>query len=167
MLEGLTDLAFPRDSGLCTRFATHITFKRTATTGISISIIPTANSHPDHQEKLKKYHQNLDTLDKATFVEVVEEASLIKSWLGSCFLAHGLICGQVHKLMGLKELDASDQGADTFSDDVLKIEICGPDQQHLSVIDVPGIFRNTTEGTTDADIEVVRNMVNHYMKNPR
>ncbi len=84
------------------------------------------------------------------------------------FLAHRLICGQVHKLMGLTESDASDHGADTFFDDVLKIEICGPNQQHLSVIDVPGIFRNPTEGvTTDADIDVVRNMVNHYMKNPR
>ena len=71
--------------------------------------------------------------------------------------------------MGLKGSGAPfDQEADTFSDDVLKIEICGPKQQHLSVIDVPGIFRNTTEGmTTDEDIEVVRNMVNHYMKNPR
>lgn len=56
----------------------------------------------------------------------------------------------------------------TFSDDVLKIEICGPKQQHLSVIDVPGIFRIPIEGvTTDSDIEVVRNMVNNYMKNPR
>ena len=70
--------------------------------------------------------------------------------------------------MGLKGSGASDEGAETFSDDVLKIDICGPKQQHLSVIDVPGIFRNTTEGvTTDADMDVVRNMVNHYMKNPR
>lgn len=70
--------------------------------------------------------------------------------------------------MGLKEPGVPDQAADTFSDDVLKIEICGPKQQHLSVIDVPGIFRNTTEGmTTDSDIEVVRNMVNYYMNNPR
>lgn len=70
--------------------------------------------------------------------------------------------------MGLRGSGASDEGVDTFSDDVLKIEICGPKQQHLSVIDVPGIFRNTTEGvTTDADMDVVRNMVNHYMKNPR
>lgn len=81
---------------------------------------------------------------------------------------HALTCGKVHKLMGLKDSRVPDQGADTFSDDVLKIEICGPKQQHLSVIDVPGIFRNTTEGvTTDSDIEIVRNMVNHYMKNPR
>ena len=70
--------------------------------------------------------------------------------------------------MGLKGYGASDEEAATFSDDVLKIEICGPKQQHLSVIDVPGIFRNTTVGmTTASDIEVVRNMVNDYMKNPR
>ena len=70
--------------------------------------------------------------------------------------------------MGLKEVGISHEGANTFSDDVLEIEICGPKQQHLSVIDVPGIFRNTTEGlTTDSDMEVVRNMVTHYMKNIR
>lgn len=39
----------------------------------------------------------------------------------------------------------SEPGKRTFSDDVLKIEICGPDQQHLSVVDVPGIFRSITE----------------------
>lgn len=70
--------------------------------------------------------------------------------------------------MGLKGSGAPGGGNDTFSDDVLKVEICGPNQQHLSVIDVPGIFRNTTEGvTTDSDIEIVRNMVTRYMKNPR
>ncbi len=70
--------------------------------------------------------------------------------------------------MGLKESGTSDAVADTFSDDVLKIEICSPEQEHLSVIDVPGIFRNTLEGmTTDSDIDIVRNMVNGYMKNPR
>ena len=56
----------------------------------------------------------------------------------------------------------------TFSDDVLKIEICGPHQQHFSVIDVPGIFRKSTQGlTTKADIVMVRDMVSSYMKNPR
>lgn len=47
----------------------------------------------------------------------------------------------------------------TFADDVLKIEICGPDQEHLSVIDVPGIFKKSTLGvTTKADMAMVRNM---------
>lgn len=37
----------------------------------------------------------------------------------------------------------------TFSSDVLRLEISGPDQEHLSVIDMPSIFKNTTEGVTD------------------
>ena len=55
-----------------------------------------------------------------------------------------------------------------FSDDVLRLEIGGPDEDHLSVIDVPGIFKNPTPGkTTKSDIEMVREMVLGYMQNPR
>jgi Dynamin family/Dynamin central region len=56
----------------------------------------------------------------------------------------------------------------SFSDDVLRLEIRGPSEEHLSVIDVPGIFKKTTQGvTTKADMQMVRNMVHGYMKNPR
>lgn len=65
-------------------------------------------------------------------------------------------------------LDSSGPNNKTFSDDVLKVEICGPDQEHLSVIDIPGIFKKTTEGlTTKSDIGMVKSMVLNYMKNPR
>ena len=36
----------------------------------------------------------------------------------------------------------------TFSNSVLQLEIRGPNESHLSVIDVPGIFKNTTLGRT-------------------
>jgi Dynamin family/Dynamin central region len=56
----------------------------------------------------------------------------------------------------------------SFSDDVLRLEICGPSEEHLSVIDVPGIFKKTTQGvTTKADMLMVKSMVHGYMKNPR
>ena len=29
-----------------------------------------------------------------------------------------------------------------FSDDILKIELSGPNHQHLSVVDVPGLFHS-------------------------
>jgi hypothetical protein len=29
-----------------------------------------------------------------------------------------------------------------FSDDVLKIELCGPARPHFSVVDVPGLFQS-------------------------
>jgi hypothetical protein len=48
------------------------------------------------------------------------------------------------------------------------LEISGPKQEHLRVIDVPEIFKSITEGvTTKADIQLVRNMVKGYMDNPR
>ncbi len=64
------------------------------------------------------------------------------------------------------EISSSD--GSVFSEDVLKIEICGPDEDYLTVIDVPGIFRDATEGvTTKEDIELVRNMVKEYIKDNR
>lgn len=71
--------------------------------------------------------------------------------------------------MGLTEDSNAITGTKkSFANDVLKIEICGPQQEHLSVIDVPGIFRKTTQGvTTKADMAMVRSMVLSYMQNPR
>ncbi|MCJ1458596.1 hypothetical protein MMC28_008969 [Mycoblastus sanguinarius] len=148
VLEGLTNLPFPRDSGLCTRFATQITFRRTSAIKIAVSIIPSANAESGHVEKLRSWKKNdLQFFSRRTFADILIE---------------------VNRLMGIGNSTAPSGGTKTFSDDVLKIEICGPSQQHLSVIDVPGIFKKTTAGmTTKSDIEVVRNMVITYMKNPR
>lgn len=76
---------------------------------------------------------------------------------------------QVTELMGLSSnRTKSSAFRKAFSNDVLRLEIQGPDEAHLSIIDVPGIFRNTTAGvTTAADRELVRQMVENYMKNPR
>ena len=67
------------------------------------------------------------------------------------------------------EIDTSrDDKPKTFSEDVLCLEILGPNEDHFSVIDVPGIFRRTTTGkTTTADMAMVDSMVQGYMTNPR
>ena len=59
-------------------------------------------------------------------------------------------------------------GLSTFSDDILKIELSGPSRQHLSIIDVPGIFRTPTYGvTTKEDMTLVQRMVKSYIKDSR
>lgn len=56
-------------------------------------------------------------------------------------------------------------GLSTFSDDILKIELSGPSKEHLSIIDVPGIFRTPTHGvTTKEDMTLVQRMVKSYIK---
>jgi hypothetical protein len=56
----------------------------------------------------------------------------------------------------------------TFSNDVLKIELCGPNRQNLSIIDIPGIFRAPTPGvTTKADVLLVETMVRDWITDER
>jgi hypothetical protein len=74
VLEGLTSLPFPRDSGLCTRFATQITFRRAPIKTISVSIIPARVSSEEHQEEVRKWSKtDLKELTPGRFAEIMKE----------------------------------------------------------------------------------------------
>ncbi|WXC51015.1 hypothetical protein QX201_010720 [Fusarium graminearum] len=74
---------------------------------------------------------------------------------------------QVNTLMGIKT-PVNPGGINTFTEDVLKIERCGPDEDYLTIIDVPGIFSITTQGvTTDKDRQLVERMVKNYIRDSR
>lgn len=61
-----------------------------------------------------------------------------------------------------------EEGGKTFSDDIFKVEIYGPSEINLSVIDIPGLFRAKTDGiTTDEDMLFVEDMVRGYIQNKR
>ncbi|KAI9894600.1 MAG: hypothetical protein M1814_001955 [Vezdaea aestivalis] len=147
VLAGILNLPFPRDSGLCTRFPTQITFRRSEKTSISVSIIPAKQATLEHSERLRRWGKsNLIQLDEKVFADIMVE---------------------VHAVMGLGGQTAAGRMG-TFSEDILKLDINGPDQEHFSVVDVPGIFRKTTEGvTTKEDRDMVNSMVRRYMENPR
>lgn len=75
VLEGLTNLPFPRDSGLCTKFATQITFRRAQENIISVSIIPGKDASPEHSVKAQAWiKKNLKSLDAKLFGEIMIEA---------------------------------------------------------------------------------------------
>ena len=54
-----------------------------------------------------------------------------------------LVSNQAQQVMGIVN---SSSKTSTFSEDVLRLELSGPNHEHLSVVDVPGIFKRTTEG---------------------
>lgn len=68
--------------------------------------------------------------------------------------------------MGLQADISTGSGA-VFSEDVLRIEVHGPHEDYLTIIDVPGIFRATTEGTTKNDMVMVRDLVKSYIRDSR
>lgn len=76
VLEGLTGLPFPQDSGLCTRFAIQITVRRSRDTHIRMSIIPAKNSSPQDRERLQGWKKSgLESLDAQTFADIMSEVS--------------------------------------------------------------------------------------------
>jgi hypothetical protein len=84
------------------------------------------------------------------------------------FFSSLLTGSKAHEEMGLSSNSNDMVLKPTFSNDVLRLKISGPGKEHFCVIDVPGIFKSTTEGvTTEADIQLVKNMVKGYMDNPR
>ncbi|KAH8911372.1 interferon-induced GTP-binding protein Mx2 [Coniochaeta sp. PMI_546] len=149
VLESLTGFSFPRAAGLCTRYATQITSRREAQQYIDISIIPRPSASEAEKQRLRAFARRVEAGEDVAFAKIFEDAN---------------------REMGIRALNDETSNGDlsTFSEDILKVEICGPDQIHLTVIDVPGIFRTATPGlTTEEDIELIRMMVKNYMKDPR
>lgn len=53
-----------------------------------------------------------------------------------------------------------------FSNDLLRIEISGPDGPHLTIVDLPGLIHSETNQSA-AEVQLVKDMVEGYMKSPR
>jgi hypothetical protein len=125
--------------------------RRDPARSVSITIIPRPEANDAVKQRLRKFHRCLDEINPQGLAGILMEANH----------AMGI-------RSGAGPSDDADDDLNTFSEDILKIEINGPDQPGLAVIDVPGIFCTATPGlTTDSDITLVISMVKCYMKDSR
>lgn len=75
VLEGLTKLKFPRNSGLCTRFATQIIFRRApdlATRKVNGSII-SSTTHNEGNEAANWSMSDIEALSEGEFENMMDE----------------------------------------------------------------------------------------------
>ena len=78
VLEGLIRKGLPRDSGLCTRFATQIIFRRSDEERISVSIIADRNATPNHRAYVEGWGRtDVKSLDSATFTSIISEVRIL------------------------------------------------------------------------------------------
>lgn len=138
VLEAISGMAFPTKDNLCTRFATELILRRHAIPSVKASIIPGPGRLPEEKESLCRFQVELD-LTKPDM---------------------GLVVGKAKEAMGLSEAKA-------FSTDILRVELCGPSQPHLTMVDLPGLFRAGNRDQSVKDAEIVRKMVRGYVKRPR
>jgi hypothetical protein len=133
VLEALSNVRFPVDTGTCTRFAMELALRRSPDKKAMAKIIPGRIASADRQRRLADFKPS--DVGLAGVPKLIEEA---------------------RAAMGLS--------GDAVCDDVLRLEITGPDLPHLTLVDLPGLIADAKD---PKDIELVENMVREYMKNPR
>lgn len=142
-LECITGIRFPTCDTLCTRFPVELVQRRGPKNDHKVKITPDPSIERDNAEveRIKKWSTDLHPV--RDFLEIVKEASKVMN------------------------IDDSEGSLHHFSSDVLSIELIGPDQPTLRVIDLPGIFVATSKTQTEQDRKMVDQMVAKYMKDPR
>lgn len=139
VLEAISGIPFPKADGLCTRFATEIVLRRERKDGIYASIVPGKDQTQANREKLLDFRHELTNND--------DFESLFKS---------------AQEAMGLLQFGK------TFSNDVLRVEICGPSQPQLTLVDLPGLIHTSIMSSQfPGDVQLVHNLVSQYLENPR
>lgn len=138
VLEAISGVSFPVKSNLCTRFPTELVLRKDTNVGVRVSIVPHHSRSEAEQQSLGSFCEELDSFDGLP--QLVENA---KAAMG--ISTHGK----------------------AFSNDLLRIEVSGPDRPHLTIVDLPGLIHSETKQQSAADVQLVQNVVQSYMKEPR
>ncbi|KAK6584650.1 hypothetical protein PZA11_002874 [Diplocarpon coronariae] len=136
-LEAASGMSFPTKDNLCTRFATELILRRSSSPSVSVHIIPSPDRPSNEKGRLEAFKYTHDILDIGRAVEDAKDA------------------------MGLNGKEKA------FSTDILRVEISGPSQPHLTMVDLPGLFLAGNRDQSTEDSELVKSLVLGYMKRPR
>ncbi|KAJ5517899.1 Dynamin [Penicillium expansum] len=141
VLEGISGIPFPRQDGLCTRFATEIILRHEPTDiKTTATIIPHSSRSDEEKRLLSAYRHVLH--DFAELPNIVEQAA---------------------KLMGVRGTDAQTEGP-AFAADVLRLELVGNTGLHLTIVDLPGLI---SVSASEEDVQIVEKLVDSYLQHPR
>ncbi|KAK1832585.1 P-loop containing nucleoside triphosphate hydrolase protein [Podospora conica] len=138
VLEGLSGVPFPVKSNLCTRFPTELVLRRSQDVGATVSIVPHSSRSESERKALSGFQKSI--IDFEDLPGIIDDAKLA---------------------MGI-----SPHGK-AFSQDILRIEISGPDRPHLTIVDLPGLIHTETKYQTASDVRLIKEVVQGYMKESR
>lgn len=144
LLEALTEIPFPRNDNLCTRFATEIILRRGNKNSLTIKVIPDPSRPAAMQESIRRFKESITDFD--------ELPSLMNKAM---------------ETMGIESDLDSNPNSRAFAKDVLSIEIEGPSRPQLTLVDLPGLIQTETKGVTKADVSLVAEITDHYISQSR
>ena len=138
VLEAVSGVRFPTKDNLCTRFATELILRRGPEVKVTVGITPGEDRSEDDKTALSGFKfKDASIEDFPSLVESAKEA------------------------MGLKA------NVRAFSSDVLRVEVTGPSQPHLTLVDLPGLIHAENKQQSVEDVSLVTSLVKMYMAQPR
>ena len=141
VLEAISGMRFPTNDGLCTRFATELVLRRSREVRTKVSITPGESRYGEDKERLEHWQPKLSIETEGLDI-VTDEAKLAMAYPNPVAIGE-------------------------FYEDILRVELTGPGQPHLTMVDLPGLFRRGNKEQSDDDVKIVRDMVKRYMARPR
>lgn len=66
-----------------------------------------------------------------------------------------------------KECMGINDDTKVFNSDILRLELSGPEQPHLTLVDLPGLFQAGSGSQSDAGSDTVKSLVLRSMRSPR
>jgi GTPase SAR1 family protein len=138
VLEAVSGVRFPTKDNLCTRFATELILRRGVKANVAVGITPGNDRSDEEKATLARF--------KVPDARIEDFPSLIEA---------------AKKAMGINA------GTKAFSNDILKVEVTGPSQPHLTLVDLPGLIHAENKQQSSSDVELVSSLVQHYMASSR
>ena len=138
VLEAVSRVRFPMKSSVCTRFPTEVILRRHPAPRFKVSI------EPGSSRMNKGDRQTIKAFAPAEVTNSNELKSLVD---------------QAKECMGIT--------GDGFSDDILKVEISGPDKPELTLVDLPGLYTSHSTSQDKQGIDIVHKITKRYMGNTR
>ncbi|KAJ5940356.1 hypothetical protein N7516_000524 [Penicillium verrucosum] len=138
VLEAVSRVRFPMKSNVCTRFPTEVILRRHPAPRFKVSI------EPGLSRTGKGERQKIEAFSPAEVTNGNQLESLIE---------------KAKECMGIT--------GDGFSDDILKVEISGPDKPELTLVDLPGLYTSHSTSQDEQGIDIVHRITERYMENKR
>ncbi|KAK3934475.1 P-loop containing nucleoside triphosphate hydrolase protein, partial [Diplogelasinospora grovesii] len=135
-LEAIFGMSFPAKDNLCTRFATELILRRALIANVNIRITPGPERSDEEKARLRDftYSGTLADLDISYVINDVKSAM---------------------------DLNGSNK---VFSTNVLCIEISGPSQPYLTIVDLLGFFLAGNKDQSNEDAALVEALMLSYIK---
>ncbi|KAJ0416584.1 P-loop containing nucleoside triphosphate hydrolase protein [Aspergillus carlsbadensis] len=154
VLQAITELSFPVEDTMCTRFPVQISFRQTTGSAagrsrVRATITPGPMTEKDDAflERVKNFVVERDELSQEGMGEIIQ---LAEGCIFDSPFAAGENGAEKKLVNGTAKGRAAEKKTKTLCDATLRIERSGPDEMHWTIVDLPGLIRSGRGGSAPA-----------------